>query len=166
VNKSEALRTLLLTLKELEKKHNGENMAIIILNVLSIYAIRNRLGYFVMNNATNKDTMMKTIARNFQEINDVRYDPIEHRLRCIDHIINLFVQTFLFGRHSNVEGNHHEDEDEDEDPSNKEFQDYRKLDSQDKLHNIIVYIMRSSQRIQKFKRLSKSLMSKRDHRVR
>jgi len=95
VNKSEALRTLLLTLKELEEKHNGENMTIIILNVLSIYAIRNRLDYFVMNNATNNDTMVKTIARNFQEIDDVRYDSIEHRFRCIDHIINSFVQTFL-----------------------------------------------------------------------
>jgi len=91
VDESEALRTLLLALKELQGEHNGENMAVIILDTLSTYAIRNRLGYFVMDNATNNDTMLEAIARNFQEVDDVRYDPIEHRLRCIDHIINLFV---------------------------------------------------------------------------
>ena len=166
VDESGALRTLLLALKELEGEHSGENMAIIILDVLSTYAIRNRLGYFVMDNATNNDTMVEAIARNFQEIDGVRYDPIEHRLRCIGHIINLSVQAFLFGRHPDVEGNHHGGEGEGEGPSDKELQDYRKLGPQGKLHNIIVYIMRSPQRIQKFRRLSKGLMPKRDHRVR
>jgi len=51
-------------------------------------------------------------------------------------------------------------------PSDIELQDYRKLGPQGKLHNIVVYIMRSPQRIQKFRRLSKGLMPKRDHRVR
>ena len=52
VNESGALRTVLLALKELEGKHSGENMAVIILDVLSTYAIRNKLGYSVMDNAT------------------------------------------------------------------------------------------------------------------
>lgn len=91
MNESEALRTLLLTLKEFKEKHSDENIIIIILNVLSIYVIRNKLNYFVMNNVTNNDIMIKIIARNFYKINDVRYDLIKHRLRYINHIINLFV---------------------------------------------------------------------------
>lgn len=166
MDESEALRTVLLALKELEEKHSGEKMAIIILNVFSTYAIRNKLGYFAMDNATNNDTMVEAIARNFHEINDVRYDPIEHRLHCIDHIINLSIEAFLFDKHPDIEGNRHGGEGEGDDSSNKELQDYRKLGSQGKLHNIIVYIMRSPQRIQKFRSLSKGFMTKRDHRVR
>jgi len=66
-------------------------MIVIILNVLFVYAIRNRLEYFVMNNVTNNDAMLEAIAKKFHEINDVYYDPIEHCLRYIDHVINLFV---------------------------------------------------------------------------
>jgi len=66
-------------------------MTIIILDVLFIYAIRNRLGYFVMNNAINNDIMLEAIAKEFHKMNDVYYDSIKHYLRCIDHVINLFV---------------------------------------------------------------------------
>ncbi len=110
--------------------------------------------------------MVEAVARNFHEVDGVRYDPIGHRLRCIDHIINLSVQAFLFGKHPDIEDNRHGGEGEGGDPSDKELQDYRKLGPQGKLHNIIVYIMRSPQRIQKFRRLSKGLMLKRDHHVR
>jgi len=66
-------------------------MIVIILDVLFVYAIRNRLRYFVMNNAINNDTMLEAIAKKFHEIDNVYYDSIKHRLRCIDYVINLFV---------------------------------------------------------------------------
>jgi hypothetical protein len=168
VDENGALRTLLLALKELQEKHSGENMAVIIMDVLSTYAIRNRLGFFVMDNATNNDTMLEAIAANFQEMDGVHYNPIEHCLRCIDYVINLSVQAFLFGKHSDIEDRRRDDSSEDENngSSDIELQNYRKLGPQDRLHNIVVYIMRSPQRIQKFRRLSKGLMPKRDHRVR
>lgn len=110
--------------------------------------------------------MLKIIAKKFKEINDVYYNSIKYCFRCIDYIINLSIQTFLFDKHSNIENNRKaRNKDNNNNSSNKELQDYRKLNSQDKLYNIIVYIMRSSQRIQKFKQLSKSLMLKRDYRV-
>jgi hypothetical protein len=111
--------------------------------------------------------MLEAIAKEFQQANGVYYDPIEHRLRCIGHVINLSVQAFLFDRHPDIENDRRaRGEDGDDGPSDKELQDYRKLGPQDKLHNIIVFFMRSPQRIQKFRRLSKNLMPKRDYRVR
>ncbi len=167
IDEAGGLRTILLALKELQGEHSGANMAVIILDVLSVYAIRGRLGYFVMDNATNNDTMLEAIAKEFKEADGIYYDPVEHRLRCIGHVINLSVQAFLFGRHPDIESDRRaRGEDDGDDPSNKELQDYRRLGPQGKLHNIIVYIMRSPQRIQKFRRLSKGLMPKRDHRVR
>lgn len=116
------MRIILLTLKELQDEHNDANMIVIILNILFVYAIRNKLKYFVINNVINNDIMLKIIAKKFHEMNDVYYDSIEHRLRCIDHIINLFIQTFLFDKHLDIENDRKaRDEDDDDDSSNIEL---------------------------------------------
>jgi len=44
-----------------------------------------------MNNVINNDIMLETIAKKFHEINDIYYNSIKYCLRCIDHVINLFV---------------------------------------------------------------------------
>jgi len=85
------LQTILLTLKELQNKHNNANITIIILDVLFVYAIRNKLEYFVINNTINNNTMLKIIAKKFKEINDVYYNSIKYCFRCIDYIINLSI---------------------------------------------------------------------------
>ncbi len=168
IDENKALRTLLLALKELQEGHSGENIIVIIINVLSIYVICNRLEYFVIDNATNNNNILETIATNFQKIDNVYYNLIEHCLRYIDYIINLFVQMFLFDKYSNIGDccKSNSNEDETDNSFNIELQNYRKLGLQDKLHNIVVYIIQSSQRIQKFRQLRKSLISKRDYRVR
>lgn len=78
-------------------------MAQIVLKTLDDYEIRNSLGYFVIDNAENNDTMLKHISTEFWSHHSIDYDPLEHRLRCIGHIINLAVQVFLFGKHPDVE---------------------------------------------------------------
>jgi len=91
IDKASDLQTILLALKELQDKHSNTNIIVIILNVLSIYAIRNKLKYFVINNVINNNTMLKTIAKKFQETNNVYYNSIKHCLCCINYVINLFV---------------------------------------------------------------------------
>ncbi len=66
-------------------------MTIIILNVLFVYAIRNKLEYFVINNVINNNTMLKIITKKFEEINNIYYNLIEHCLCCINYIINLSI---------------------------------------------------------------------------
>ena len=66
VNKTMKLQTLLLGLKKLQKPHIGENMAFAILATIDNYDIQKLLGYFVINNAENNDTMVKSISRVFQ----------------------------------------------------------------------------------------------------
>ena len=84
---------------------------------------------------------------------------------CTGHIINLAVQAFLFEKHPDVE--HHIIIDIPMTRAlDKKLQEYRKLGPQGKLHNINTYIMRTPQRIQRFKALSNGLMPKRDHAVR
>ena len=99
VDENENLRTLLLILREIINAHSEENMTNLILTVLEEYNIRNNLDYFVMNNVENNDTMLTFISKNLRDVNDIEFDPVERRLRCMNHIINLFVKVFLFEEH-------------------------------------------------------------------
>ena len=153
---------LLLELKELQRAHIGPNMSITMLKLLNDYSIRNKLDYFVMNNASNNDTMLRAISLNFKLVDDIEYDSIKHRLRCMNHIINLSIQAFLFDKHSNSNF------DESIDCSSEdELQVFKRFESLAKLHNVVVYIMRDNERIQYFKTLTiKHHMSRRDHQIR
>ena len=133
----------------------------IVLGVLDDYLVRNNLGYFVMGNADTNDTMLEAIAKDLQDVHGIQYDPVEHRLRCIGHVINLSVQAFLFGQHPDLE----EDQKAFSDPNEEELRQYRRLGSQGKLHNINTYILRTPQRKQRFRLLSNGLMPVRDHKI-
>jgi hypothetical protein len=69
-------------------------------SVLQDYGITpDRLGTFVLDNATNNDTCITALARTY------KWDKSEvhrRRLRCFGHIINLVAQAFLFGAESEV----------------------------------------------------------------
>lgn len=91
VDKTMKLQTLLLGLKKLQRSHTSENMAFAILATVDDYEIRNFLGYFVMDNAENNYTMVKSISKVFQDQHGIDYNPIEHRLQCTGHVINLAV---------------------------------------------------------------------------
>ncbi|KAG6995755.1 hypothetical protein G7Y79_00042g078600 [Physcia stellaris] len=165
VNEDMQQQTLLLALKKVQKTHSGENLTQIVLQTLDDYEIRNNLSYFVMDNAKNNDTMLKTISNTFREQHGIDYDPVKHRLRCLDHIINLAVQAYLFGKHPDVEYrivvNIRLAK-----KLNDELQMYRKLEPQEKLHNINTFILRTPQRVQRFLHFSKDIMPKRNQTTR
>ena len=72
-----------------------------VLAILSSYNIRNRLGYFVMDNATTNDILMEYISADL-ESEGISYEPWHHWLHCNGHIINLAICAFLFGKHPNA----------------------------------------------------------------
>ena len=131
------------------------------LKFLNDYNIRNKLNYFVMNNVSNNDTMLRTILLNFKLVDDIEYDSIKSRLQCMSHIINLSIQTFLFDKHFNSNF--------DESincSSDDEFQVFKRFELLKSLHNVVVYIMRDNERIQYFKTLTiKHHMSRRDYQI-
>jgi hypothetical protein len=51
-----------------------------------------KLGYFVLDNASNNNTTLEELGKI------IGFDPIEKRLRCIGHIINLIAESYLFGQ--------------------------------------------------------------------
>ena len=127
--------------------------------MLNEYNIRNRLGHFVMDNASNNDTMMEYISADL-EADGIDYSPHKNRLRCNGHIINLAVQAFLFGKHPDTQAHAEGDESSRSGSTQHELKTWRKLGPLGKLHNIIMHIMASTQRIQTFLKFSNGLMPK------
>ncbi|KAA8616519.1 hypothetical protein PtrV1_09820 [Pyrenophora tritici-repentis] len=71
----------------------SEAIAAVVIQTLREFGITpNQLGYFVLDNASNNDTAIAAIARDYGG-----FDSIHHRLRCSPHTINLIGQALLFG---------------------------------------------------------------------
>ncbi|KID93911.1 hypothetical protein MAJ_10124, partial [Metarhizium majus ARSEF 297] len=53
------------------------------------YGIASKVRYFMMDNASNMNTMIDRISDDLEHEFDVFYDPLPHRLCCVGHIICL-----------------------------------------------------------------------------
>ncbi|KAJ2899378.1 restless-like transposase [Zalerion maritima] len=76
---------------EIVDRHTGDNIAAEIIDVIRIYGIEDKVGYFTLDNASNNDTTMEIIKKK------LGFDTVERRVRCIGHTINLVVKALLFG---------------------------------------------------------------------
>jgi len=66
------------------------------MEVLQEYGIEEKLGYFVGDNASNNDTLVRLFAEAQVEGNRL-YNASEYHLRCVGHVITLSVRAFRFG---------------------------------------------------------------------
>ncbi|XP_044715161.1 transposase-like protein [Hirsutella rhossiliensis] len=108
-------------------------MAEAIMEFIREYGIATKVGYFMMDNATNMNTMIDKVSDDLEHEFEVFYDPLPHRLRCFGHIINLAVMEFLIGKRPPTADSYHG-------PSDDEVKQWRKRGAIGKLHNIVVYI--------------------------
>ena len=90
LNKDFKPRAILLATPEQTGSHAGVDIAEEVIKVIKDFGIGDQLGYFMLDNASNNNTAIKAIAEAF------RFDPIERRLRCSGHIINLIARHLLF----------------------------------------------------------------------
>lgn len=77
---SGTLTQALLALQEMEGSHTGENICHAFISIVEEYNIRDRIGYFMMDNATNNDTFIDCLAEK-QADSGYFLDSQEHRLR-------------------------------------------------------------------------------------
>ena len=73
-------------------------MAEAIIEFIREYGIVSKVGYFMIDNASNINTIIDKISDDLEREFDVFYDPLPHQLRCSGYIINLAVIEFLIGR--------------------------------------------------------------------
>ncbi|KAF6524766.1 hypothetical protein HZS61_010561 [Fusarium oxysporum f. sp. conglutinans] len=149
-----------LALKDIDSKHDGSHLAVAILKVVDEWGFASKLGYFMMDNAGNNNTIMRSLSLGLLRRYDIQYDPKVHRLRCQGHIINLAAKAFLF-----VTDNEKLELD---DPgvhnvTLKHIEAWRNKGPLGKIHNFIVFIQRSVQRSQKFLTISHNRKLARDN---
>ncbi|KAJ3453198.1 hypothetical protein MRS44_018853 [Fusarium solani] len=136
-------RTFLLGLPQIEGRHSGENLAGRVSEIIHDYGFEDRVGYFVTDNAESNDTCLDELAT------ELGFNKQHRRLRCCGHIINLVARSILFGTDA--------DAFEEDCQANKELQDemrlWRAKGPVGKLHNIVHWVQRSGQRIDKLHKL-------------
>ncbi|KJZ68404.1 hypothetical protein HIM_12202 [Hirsutella minnesotensis 3608] len=136
-------RTFLLGLPRIEGRHSGENLADRVSEIIHEYGIQDRIGYFVTDNAESNDTCLEDLSV------ELGFNKQHRRLRCCGHIINLVARAILFGTNA--------DAFEEDCQAEKEIQDDMKLwrskGPLGKLHNIVHWVQRSGQRIEKLHKL-------------
>jgi hypothetical protein len=63
-----------------------------VITVIKDFGIKNeQIGYFMLDNATNNDTAITAIIKEFD------FDLIKRRLHYLGHIINIIARHLLYG---------------------------------------------------------------------
>jgi hypothetical protein len=126
------------------RSHYGSDIAAVLHTVIEVYGIGNNLGAFQGDNATNNDTTVAALCEWYS------IDITEQRLRCLGYVINLVVQSLLYGE--NLSGFKKE---LDGTSDLSQFKVWRKQGAISKLYNLVYYICRSKQRTSVFNDLQR-----------
>lgn len=84
------LKTKMLAMKEISS-HTGANIAEIFTSVLREYRLEEKIGFITMDNAANNGTFIEELEKNIPGFEN----PKNHQIRCMAHIINLVIRTFI-----------------------------------------------------------------------
>lgn len=142
-------QTKLLAIRQLKGEHSGENIAASVLKVIKVYRIRDRIGFFVLDNIGSNDTAVEHILCSLypQMSSQARK---RRRLRCLLHVTNLVAKAFLLGRKAEdiadelYQAQYHAD-------FKKMARVWHKFGALGRLHNLIRHIRLSPQRRQEFR---------------
>ncbi len=151
------VRTVMLVVCNIYGDHSGKNQAKAIIPVIDGYGLKEKLGYFMTDNASSNDTYVA-------EIIDLIWPDLnlgKRRLRCMGYIINLIAKAFIFGKKSKtfeadiaIAKNTNDLE--------AAMRLWRKQGAIGKLHNLIQFIRALSQREAIFMDIAEFFTSKAD----
>ncbi|KAK0445062.1 hypothetical protein EV421DRAFT_1708815, partial [Armillaria borealis] len=79
---------LLIDFRELIGRHTGENMAEAVWDTLTLYGLHDKVIAFMIDNATNNDTLMKGIECRCRR-EGIIFDEKLSCLRCMPHTVHL-----------------------------------------------------------------------------
>ncbi|KAJ8514911.1 hypothetical protein ONZ45_g7593 [Pleurotus djamor] len=90
------LEERLIDFRELDGEHSGENMAEAVWETLTVYGILRKVIAFVMDNASNNNTLMTALEERFKA-NSIPFSARDARLRCMPHTIHLAALKLMDG---------------------------------------------------------------------
>jgi hypothetical protein len=136
IDQNKRLQRALLGLPAVEGHYGKGDLAPALSSVIDLYEIGHKLSAFQMDNADNNDTCLRALAEKYT------IDEAEQRMRCFGHVVNLVVKALLFG-----EGLAKHQKELDGASDHEKLKIWRKKGAIGKLHNLVIYISRSGQRI-------------------
>jgi hypothetical protein len=98
VDSGRRLCKALLALPKHRGRHSGEEQAAAVIRTVEDYGIINKIGYFTGDNHGLNNKMNCYISKDVDQGYSINWDPVEHRIRCHGHVINLAVQAFMFAK--------------------------------------------------------------------
>jgi hypothetical protein len=142
--------TTLLAMPRVHGAHSGLNHSESIAALIAQYNLGDRIGYFVTDNAYSNDVALRYLAKEYD------FDAKQRHVRCFSHVLNLVAQAVLLGKDSDAfeaELNTNLTVEE------VQLQAWRKKGLIGKLHNVVYWIVRSPQRIERLMNLQKTLIA-------
>ncbi len=128
------------------------NLAPYITTVIEQWGFSSKLGYFTMDNASNNNTCIQQLAEELRTQFDVCWDPLHHRIRCQDHVINLVAHSFLYATKDEVLECDEDIQQVTQTP--EEMSKWRKRGPLGKLHNQNTWIFGSPRCLEQFELLA------------
>jgi hypothetical protein len=142
-------QTKLLAIRRLKGVHSGENIAACVLRVFKEYKIRKRVGFFILDNASNNDVAVNAILRSlYPTMSETARK--RRRIRCLAHVTNLVAKAFLLGEKSEETPDELRVAEHQED-SGRLATFWQKHGALGRLQNLIRFIRTTPQRRQSFK---------------
>lgn len=133
--------------------HRGSSIATEILQIFEVFGIKDKIGYFTLDNADNNDTALQAIGTK------LGFNGAQRRGRCFGHVVNLSAKALLFGNNTDA----FEDQLSDvEALSEAEYELWRQKGPVGKLHNFVIDIHRSDRLTYLLKELQEYDISRSD----
>ena len=88
------LRTALVAFHHVTGKHDGVNLAGIVLCLLDRAGITALVGWFTLDNAENNSTTVAELKR-LLKVRDIDFCALDNRIMCFPHIINICCQHLI-----------------------------------------------------------------------
>ena len=89
------MQNALLEFKHVSEHHTEEALADEVYNILEKYELFEKLFCITMDNASNNEKMMRYLSRRLKNEQGIDWDPYEHHVTCLNHVINLAVDDFM-----------------------------------------------------------------------
>ena len=148
INNEFKMETATLEMKKIFREHKKEYLALIIHDLLKEYEIENKLDWFISNNASNNDKMLKHLSQEIQRAREEGFNVEARRLRCMRYILNLAMKLLLFNDNINALSKELQEIIADIQKNSLRWIEARKREwwthgIVERLHNIIIYIHES-----------------------
>lgn len=96
VDENYQLRKALLGLPNIQYSHKGKIQARHLIETICAFQIMYNIGFIAGDNASSNDTCLQALSQMLEAKHGVKFNPVQRRIRCGGHIINLCLEAFLF----------------------------------------------------------------------